>query len=199
MGRRLLGLREKDDVRADVRGALNEALEMLPPRGRVALLHDLLTKATYALVEDEVRRLVTLREVNPSNQLPEAPTARPSTRIIELVTQRPGMSAREIARELDLMHVSCAATLTALQSAGKLNRRGQGWYFCHPDAGLWRCAKCDRKWRPAKPRPSRCPSCKEPDDIFPADDGGWERAEAERTAKLNRAGDIMSEIDDDAL
>lgn len=57
----------------------------------------------------------------------------------------------------------------------------------HPHAGKWRCAKCNRIYAPPaikrKTKGSslpQCPSCREAEDVFPADDGGWERAEEER-------------------
>lgn len=45
--------------------------------------------------------------------------------------------------------------------------------------GRWRCAKCDCIYNPKKskvvvrPYPS-CPDCGEAEDVFPADDGGWD-------------------------
>lgn len=55
----------------------------------------------------------------------------------------------------------------------------------HPDAGKWRCAVCDLRWKPRrvdKRSPPTCPQCRERNDAFPADDGGWERAAEERKA-----------------
>jgi NAD-dependent SIR2 family protein deacetylase len=69
----------------------------------------------------------------------------------------------------------------------------------HVDAGKWRCAKCDHRWKPKSvPRRSLppCPSCKELDDVFPADDGGWERAAAYRSRQNN---DPMADFRDDDL
>lgn len=64
-----------------------------------------------------------------------------------------------------------------------------GYWKCHADVGKWRCAKCDRRWKPKKLTKNAlpaCPSCREDLDVFPADDGGWERAEAERQAAKYR-------------
>lgn len=61
--------------------------------------------------------------------------------------------------------------------------RPDGYWVCHKHVGKVRCAKCDHIWRPrlhAFKIPERCPSCSETDDLFWADDGGWERAARER-------------------
>lgn len=59
--------------------------------------------------------------------------------------------------------------------------RSDGFWRCHRSAGKVRCAKCDHVWKPrAAAIPVRCPFCGESGDLFWADDGGWERAAAER-------------------
>lgn len=54
----------------------------------------------------------------------------------------------------------------------------------HPHAGKWRCARCDHIYAPSpklrRGRLPKCPGCGEAEDVFPADDGGWERAEEDR-------------------
>jgi uncharacterized paraquat-inducible protein A len=61
----------------------------------------------------------------------------------------------------------------------------------HPHAGKWRCARCDHIYDPpAKLKPNhlaKCTRCGEVDDVFPADDGGWERAAEERSKLLTRS------------
>ena len=59
--------------------------------------------------------------------------------------------------------------------------RPDGYWRCHRSAGKVRCAKCDHVWKPRVAAfPARCPFCGESGDLFWADDGGWERAAAER-------------------
>jgi hypothetical protein len=57
----------------------------------------------------------------------------------------------------------------------------------HPHAGKWRCAKCECIYDPPKNlRPhhlARCTGCGETEDVFPADNDGWEAAEEERKMK----------------
>jgi hypothetical protein len=62
----------------------------------------------------------------------------------------------------------------------------------HPHVGKWRCGKCDRIYDPpAKLRRgclAKCICCGEPEDVFPADDGGWERAKEERREQKESHG-----------
>lgn len=59
----------------------------------------------------------------------------------------------------------------------------------HKHAGKLRCAKCEHIWKPKKqpPQIQPCVNCGEQDDVFCADDGGWERAEKERAEDNERA------------
>jgi hypothetical protein len=52
----------------------------------------------------------------------------------------------------------------------------------HPNAGKIRCAQCEHIWKPRGPTNPlpKCPSCGETEDVFYADDGGWETAALER-------------------
>lgn len=62
--------------------------------------------------------------------------------------------------------------------------RPDGFWTCHAQRGKWRCAVCDHVYKPRKAvKPGdlpACSNCREDLDVFPADDGGWERAERER-------------------
>lgn len=65
--------------------------------------------------------------------------------------------------------------------------RPDGYWVCHKNLGRCRCARCDHLWRPRTIRiPGRCPACGETDDLFWADDGGWERAEKDRIRVADR-------------
>jgi hypothetical protein len=78
--------------------------------------------------------------------------------------------------------VNCEICKEPVDEAGqhwaKTKDRPDGRWFCHPDRGKCRCAKCDHRWKPREVRiPDRCPACGEKVDLFWADDGGWENSD----------------------
>lgn len=90
------------------------------------------------------------------------------------------------------MGLACEICREPVRDAGSHHRvtsdRPDGYWLCHKNLGRCRCAKCDHVWRPrAIKLPSRCPSCGEDSDLFWADDGGWERAAKERSARRSDA------------
>lgn len=71
----------------------------------------------------------------------------------------------------------CKQSVTAPHAHwSKTGVRPEGYWTCHSDRGKCRCAKCDHRWKPRVAKiPERCPACGEKDDLFWADDGGWEK------------------------
>jgi len=62
--------------------------------------------------------------------------------------------------------------------------RPDGYWICHKNVGKVQCAKCEHVWTPKTLKlPSRCPACSETCDLFWADDGGWEQAAREQSAR----------------
>lgn len=128
-GRKLGGLGDRSNRQADVRATLNDALELMPPRSRIAMLHQLLSQAVCAMIENEASELAMRMPSQVARPwLPVAPRVSKRDMLVKLVTERPGITTNDAAKTLDMQRSSCGSTLSMLGNDGLVQNRGGGWY-----------------------------------------------------------------------
>jgi len=77
--------------------------------------------------------------------------------------------------------------------------RPDGFWSCHPDLGKLRCSECRHLWKPRsnKDKISPCPCCGETENVFHADDGGWEEIAKSKARDAGNRTSIRLGLGDD--